>query len=99
VAAARRRGSAEDQTRTSTPYLRGWSVLVVEDDFSTAVDMPAALRVAGARAGPCADERSARALLASEASTATVLDLNLGAGGHCYEWRALYVRAPSPWCL
>lgn len=78
-----------------TPDLSGRSVLVVEDDFYTAMDMADALRAAGATViGPCPDESSAATRLASEKPTVAVLDLNLGPGGPRFALaRALRARA------
>jgi CheY-like chemotaxis protein len=57
---------------------RGLKVLVVEDDFIVAYDMQSMLEEQGAEVlGPASSVQEARALLASNAPNAAILDVNL----------------------
>ncbi|WP_232631409.1 PAS domain-containing protein [Methylobacterium sp. Leaf118] len=59
--------------------LTGQRILVAEDDFYLACDVARALKGAGAAVlGPCASEAAALQLLAAEAPTGAVVDINLG---------------------
>ena len=64
------------------PDLSGRRILVVEDSYFIATDIASALTEAGARVlGPCPSEHAARDMLAQEAPTHAVVDLNLDEGG------------------
>lgn len=66
---------AKDMTASA---LRGWRVLVVEDDYLIASDLKAELKGAGAEVlGPVPDLAGAMALLGS-APDGAILDVNLG---------------------
>jgi DNA-binding response OmpR family regulator len=61
--------------------LDGHPVLVVEDEYFTAVDAARMLRDAGADVmGPCPDIDAANAIIARRRPDAAVLDINLGHG-------------------
>lgn len=66
---------------TGEPALRGYRVLVVEDEYFLATDTARALHGAGADVvGPCATEESARSEIKRQRPDVVVLDINLGSG-------------------
>ena len=63
------------------PDLRGYRVLVIEDEYYIATDIARTLRGAGATvSGPCGSEEAARVELVEQRPDAVVLDINLGSG-------------------
>jgi DNA-binding response OmpR family regulator len=65
----------------STLALKGYTILLVEDDYLQAREASAILERAGARViGPVGHVENAFDLIAAEKPTAAVLDINLGTG-------------------
>ena len=74
--------------------LRECRILVVEDDYLLAAGTERALRDAGATVlGPVGQENQALALIAAEAPTCALLDINLGHGTQFSVADALRARA------
>lgn len=75
---------------TSSPFLAGRRVLLLEDDYYLAMDACAALEDAGATViGPLADQSSAAALAGKEPIDCAVLDINDGDGPSFLAARAM----------
>jgi PAS domain S-box-containing protein len=78
-AADRRQRADAAPSLPPAPALRGLRVLVVEDEMLVALDLRLALTRAGAKVvGPAATVEEAFELVASDAPSAAILDVNLG---------------------